>query len=642
MCFVLNPGFSVGFSCLYPYFGFTMIDFFFETNAVLRDIEWRVEPFSEPPWSLSPGLQPYKKQGKGWRFHGLAMPETMINIAEDENWFVLVYGFPYASSAWSQDRDGGAPGGAFDATMVLHLWNQYSFSTTHKLAGDYAIVLLDKIKLTFHLLGGRQLLRFLYYHVSGNTTIITTSLYIASRLSDRAPRPDPATLVETAIFGHSLGEKTLWKGYSSLLPGEHVQLSSTSFIRKFWASQSDYLHNIQTLSMDEAVTLGAQALDDSIKHLTYEHKKARVPLFMGFDSRLILSLLSQRDISIRGITLSGPDIHEYEDVARIAGDASIPLTDVPLDDEFIAYFPDFGLHVIKLVDGFYSFERSFNPYMMYKTRDLANHVITGSIGGDLLQPFRKVGSMLTDLGYRILTSSNPTDTMNNSFGDIVANCPWIRESVFNMYFDEVLSSYWDLMGSLNDVLPPHSRFYYFLMKDSIRKWFGSQIMSERTSGIHLTPFWDDTFVQNVMSFPFTPVASSISGPSARNTIQAFSYYSKLIQMSNPKLLQAPTKYGFTPADLLNPLGKQKVKFQHLRKKWGVTHQRRKLPYEKWDREFLWKLLPRIELDDEIFDVTLMDDFEEGSWTADRLHYSRTASQAMTLAIWSGGIKEPWL
>ncbi len=619
-----------------------MTDFILETNAAVPDIEWKHEPFTEQPWSLATTLKTYRYQGKGWRFHGVILPDALHTLAEDSNWFMIVYGHPYASAHWQPDRMGPTPSGRLQASQLLALWIDHGAACTQRIAGDYALIILEKNTLQIQLLGGMQLLRFVYYHAAGYTVQVTTSLYEAARLADTAPKPDPATLIETAIFGHSLGEKTLWKGYSSLLPGEHVQLSYTNFFRKFWINMSDNFHNIKSLNLDQSIEAGALALSNCVASMSKDIQKMRIPLFLGFDSRLILSMMSQGKTSLNGITLGGADILDQTQVAKIASSVSLPLTEVPLDDEFVNYFPDFGLHVIKLVDGFYSFERSFNPYMMYKTRDLSNFVITGSIGGDLLQPFRKIGTMVTELGFKILTAHSPVDTMNSLFSEIVAECPWIREEIFNSYFDEALSSYWDLLGALSNVFEPHVRFYYFILKDSIRKWYGSQIMSERTFGIHLTPFWDDEFVRVALQCPFTPITSTTSGPSVGNTMKAFQFYSKLIEKYNSALLGETTKYGFAPADLLSPMGRQKVRMQHVFKKWSVSSHKPGLPYEKWDREFLWKMLPRLELNDELFNVNIVDDFEEGSWKADRLHYARTVSQAMTLALWNNGLKDPWL
>jgi hypothetical protein len=287
------------------------------------------------------------------------------------------------------------------------------------------------------------------------------------------------------------------------------------------------------------------------------------------------------------------------------------------------------------MDGLASFERANFPYAFRKTRSHSPHVLTGTIGSELLRTFQNIGWMVTGFGTKVTLSDNPLQTFLKHYSEAAYNNPWIRPDVFRDYREEVHASVWDVLGSSVKDFAPRTRFYLYLLRDALRKWFGSEILTERIFGTHRTPFWDDNFVDHVFQFPFAGIAAQVLRPTITNRFHSQKFYSNVIKHSNPQLLIDHTDHGFPPSDLVTPLGFMRLGARMLKRKISKKRPPDEFRPELWDNSFLKQVVPEMRINDEFFNPSLISDYNDGSWMPYRLEYARTVSQAITLAVWNG-------
>jgi asparagine synthase (glutamine-hydrolysing) len=269
-----------------------------------------------------------------------------------------------------------------DTEVILAAYERWGVDCVSHLRGMFAFAIWDKQKGRLFIARDRFGIKPLYY------TVQDAILYFASEAKSLLPflpdiETDEDSLAEYLTFQYAIGEKTLFKGVSNLLPG-HILIAENGDVttRRYW--DIDY-----EVDLDHSSSYFVSRFRDLVADSMKIHLRSDVPVggyvSGGLDSSLIAMLASQADHRNReGFHGRFSDIPGYDEshYARIVTDAAgmnLHVLDITADD-FRRHIAD----IIYFLDFPVAGPGSFPQFMVSALAARHLKVVLGGQGGDEL------------------------------------------------------------------------------------------------------------------------------------------------------------------------------------------------------------------------------------------------------------------
>ncbi len=365
---------------------------------------------------------------------------------------------------------------------VFEIINEFGKNHYRILKGNYYIVLLDKKSQKICLYSSPMFMHpsFLYYkdrHFLFTNYFDAFFEYIPFNVNKQA-------LVEVSLFDHTIYNKTIINDIKSIPGGHEIVIENDSvkfnlvydFAKWFISSPLKRKDSLEPIN---------SALKNSINNYISNTDEFNISLTGGFDGRLNLSLIENSDyFRMRAISYGMPGSRQIQIPQKISNELGFEYFPVLLNKSFENVYSQFGLTAINLTCGITGFNRAVYPYSYNIIKDYSRSCILGQC--DMIRPLfnNPAGVIFNRFSNSIFFNDYKTfkehclGFKSNTYFDsfLLSNEP--IEAIYTEIKDRYISEY--------SFLPPKIRFYFFLLKESLMKYWQTEF--------HLVDLFVDDYV----------------------------------------------------------------------------------------------------------------------------------------------------
>lgn len=156
-----------------------------------------------------------------------------------------------------------------------------------------------------------------YYQFSNETISISDSLLLIAKTIDN-PQIDDVGVFQRMVYEYSnIGSRTIIKGLKSLLPGELIEFSTTTFIITKKYDDSLYGEMLYNDLQEESIKKVFNKISFEYKKASERFTSTHIALSGGMDSRLILGLVNPNKVGIC-LTYGAEDFYETKVAKKLA------------------------------------------------------------------------------------------------------------------------------------------------------------------------------------------------------------------------------------------------------------------------------------------------------------------------------------
>jgi asparagine synthase (glutamine-hydrolysing) len=238
-----------------------------------------------------------------------------------ENIWVVFNGeiYNYRELRAELERDGFQFYTKSDTEVIVNGYEKWGVRVFERLNGDFAIALWDRVKKQLVLARDRIGIKPLYYACLPHRFVFASEIKALLCWDQMKRQLDEAAFREFMCFQYALGERTLFKGVRSVLPGHYLVYSREGIQQKpFWQVSWEPRH----MSEEGAVALIRSKLAAAVKARTVADVPIGAFLSGGLDSSYVVALLS-RALSepVKTFTVGFGEGDDELDKARAVADA---------------------------------------------------------------------------------------------------------------------------------------------------------------------------------------------------------------------------------------------------------------------------------------------------------------------------------
>jgi asparagine synthase (glutamine-hydrolysing) len=361
---------------------------------------------------------------------------------------------------------------ASDTEVILHMYNEYGDGFINDLNGMFAFIIYDKSKRKLLIAKDHFGIKPLYWYQDDKIIVFGSEIKAILDHNDIVAEPDRKNLYEYLTFQFILGEGTMFRKISKVMPGYYMtyDLATGNLQRvKYW--EPDF--NIDRFHTEEYFI---DRLGEILNKTISQQLRSDVPLGSylsgGLDSSLVTilsaSLYGQQFKSFTGAFKEGPEYNELEFAREAARTAQSHLYEVfPTEEEFIQLLPKLIWHLDEPVAG----PGVFPQFIVSKLASEHVKVVLGGQGGDEIFGgyARYLVAYLEQALKGAIFENNEEGEHIVSLQTILPNLPFLRA------YTPMMKDFWE-----NEVFEPMDRRYYRLINrmGSSESFLCSEFMSD--------------------------------------------------------------------------------------------------------------------------------------------------------------------
>ncbi len=270
-----------------------------------------------------------------------------------------------------------------DTEVILQLYEEFGEECVARLNGMFAFVLYDRVE-------GRVLaardhfgIKPLYIHATPERLLFGSEIKALLTHPEVRAEADPEGVRDYLTFQYVLGERTMFRGVTTLLPGEYyvadLGRGSVRAVR-YWEPrfQVDTIHSEQYF-----VERLSWLLHDAVRLQLRSDVPVGAYLSGGLDSSLVTALASRsggtRLATFTGRFAEGPEFDESGYAAMVAERYGTEMHLItPTEADFVSLMPKLIYHMDEPVAG----PGLFPQYMVSRHAASRVKVVLGGQGGD--------------------------------------------------------------------------------------------------------------------------------------------------------------------------------------------------------------------------------------------------------------------
>lgn len=545
-----------------------------------------------------------------YAFVGYSREVNEWDFAESDSTELIIIGETYLSKQGSAYLNKISR--RLKSSEVMDIIRKDQNSFFQYIKGNYVLLLIDRTKREVMIVNNRFGISPFYYMVIGNSFYASTSLKALRNSCSGRTIIDPVAILQKEIFNFPLNNRTLLYNIHNLTPAEIVTFKgSTIHSGTYWSPES--LYSTTLLSEQDALSIGGDLFYEAINIRTQDVAKVNASLTGGFDGRTILSVIQKNpeDMNLYSFGIDGSE--NISIPAKICDDLGYQYVPIVLDSGYEEVYTKYAQEMVLQSDCLRTIEGANYPYAFNLLRDFSPVVLTGIFGSELLRTFQNVGLMVTQ-DFVELNNSNNADYKWLNIRERLMKDSYLKRDFIKEHFDEMREDFCNTSWNSIAGLQKDKRFYIFLMKEGLRKYFGGEVHSERIYATNRFPYLDDDFVDFVFQSPFAGVYSNILHPTPSERFRSQYFYAKIMEKYRPELLRYPTDHGFPASYILSKFPLLKISFPYLyhRQKRKRTKYREFKPVE-WCELYLASADKKILFESPFTNATLKEHAANRIW-----------------------------
>jgi len=428
--------------------------------------------------------------------------------------------------------------------------------------GHFYCFYYHKAEHILYLLTGFAGILPVYYFQTPTKAFISPDPESIIRDSGMHPALSTRFVVEKILFNYPLFQHSLFEDIR-LLPSHHMlQLDKALQVKR-------YFHPESLLKSDP------QSIGDSLEPLSrffrtrlqryWPDSPFALSFTGGFDGRTLLACAIHDQREFYTYAFGASDSRDLILPAKQARDLHVDFTPIYLDgNEYIKNSLDLGREFIQRSAGTADMARAHYVYGVRKLSRQTPWLVTGNFGSELFRALHLTGEMIAYPTYLIFALHNPDQVVRQIKQSDAYKL--LNPSVFKQVEEELRHDLQTFYDGMDPHMTLNQRFYMFVMEEVFRKYFGPEITMQSHYLTNRTPFLDFQFVQKLFSTQLGGIYNDFyeHNPVKRKKGQLL--YARIIKDTHPQLYRMRTGKGYTPRDVLHPLGNINLAANALKKK----------------------------------------------------------------------------
>ncbi len=272
---------------------------------------------------------------------------------------------------------------ASDTEVILHAWEVWGPSCVERFNGMFAFALFDRAERQVFFARDHFGIKPIYLHATRSRVLFASEIKALFEHGDLRAEADPDAVREYLTFQHVQFDRTLFRGVTKVLPGEHVTFDLSTGERRavrYWEPR----FRVDSERTEEHFTEEIRwLLEDAVRIQMRADVPVGAYLSGGMDSSLVTVLASRHAQgpieTFTGRFDDGPEFdesHYAREVADAVGAVSHVIT--PNEGEFVELLPKLARMMDEPVAG----PGLFPQYMVSREAAKRVKVVLGGQGGD--------------------------------------------------------------------------------------------------------------------------------------------------------------------------------------------------------------------------------------------------------------------
>ncbi|MBI4722906.1 MAG: hypothetical protein HY769_07950 [Candidatus Stahlbacteria bacterium] len=430
---------------------------------------------------------------------------------------------------------------------ILYLYEKEGERFLNKIKGIFNLVIYDcrnKAESRLLLITDRYGFKPLYYTEFGDKFIFASEIKSILTYPDFNKEINLIALSEYAIFNYPLGEHTFVKNIHRV-PGAAIwefKLKCGSLVKKeYWNARA--LLNKKLLSAQESIEQGSVIFKEVVHSLINRSEKIGLTLTAGYDTRMILSAISNKlppNKLIRCLTFGDRADIQAVIASKLASITNSEHCVREFGADFTGNVDDFLSRSVWITDGLCNIVHCGLVYVFKD--ELSNYpYFLGYGGSELIRGLQNTSLAFSQNAKSILLSNSPNETWNK-----VINNP----NSYGLFSDKVLKPNNQLPNPINSQSPVNERVLFFTLFEIFRKYYGSSISLIGSQVRVLLPYMAHKFIEFMLSTPFSVLHTTPFSNNLFERLKGQKFSANIIKNNNSRLLYLPTDRGYKPYDNL--------------------------------------------------------------------------------------------
>lgn len=271
-----------------------------------------------------------------------------------------------------------------DTEVIIHLYAEYGKDCVHHLNGMFAFAIWDRDSQQLFMARDRLGVKPFYYAEVDGAILFSSEIKALFEYPGFSPACNQDSVYEYFLFRAVTGERTLFEGVKSILPGHHMIVSrgGGQVVEQYWDAQ--HQGPTAALSIDDARDQLESLLDDAVRIRLMSEVPLGTFCSGGVDSSLVTALAARaigQPVNTFSVGFHEADFDETRYAQMVSKQYETSHHELKVDSaEFSRLLPE----LIHLNDEPLNFSNSIHIYAISKlAKEFVTVVLTGE-GADEL------------------------------------------------------------------------------------------------------------------------------------------------------------------------------------------------------------------------------------------------------------------
>ncbi len=506
----------------------------------------------------------------------------------------------------------------------------FSIDQLKKIKGNFNAVIIGKHKAEAYILTGAHGLKPLFVHHQGEMIYVGDDLRLFKRALPELQFSEFA-LVQLLLFNFPLGKQSFLEKVE-LIPGGWRLDQANDFQGECWYDIEASILG-PALTAKQSLTQLRESLNSVVDQYLAPETKPGLSLTGGFDGRTILSAIRQRE-HLQLYTFGSRSSTDIKVAKQISEQLDLPHHAFYIDQDYYEnHFKEEAREFIVRSNGIGTYERTHYLHAFKNMAGKVDFLLTGNAGSEVFRTILEGGIHIPQLAFDLLSASDPIETIRQA---IATNKVLQSLRVDANHYTKALYQIWcELMGEYKNEATTYRGAYRFFMKESLRKWFGTEMRIENKYCPNRTPFLDEEFLEVLHQSPFSVAYQPFrsNNPIQRKVGQTT--YAHILVKNDPELASIDTNRGYSPYDVTTLLGIPRIAYSFFTKKIRNKHEN---DYNQFETAhfFFDHFLPELSSHIPWLDRSSLNNLytDGASWKAEIRDFSRV----VCLGLWYASLE----
>ena len=510
--------------------------------------------------------------------------------------------------------------------LIRDLENGMIGSVIRKTDGFYYLLVIYSKEQKLIISSGSFSILPVFYRPRKDMISVSSSFDIlAFQEKDSALTIDRQYYLEKALFNYPLFNRTPFKEISLLPSNSFLEYSGSGFkIRKHTDICDLFAES------PEPVKTGADDLSDLFIGMAegfIPEYPCMLSLTGGLDSRTVAGVVAGRAEVSGAYTYGLPQDADIKIAAEIADFLKIDFFPVILDGNFAReHFWLHGTEFLKKSFGLGNLSRAHYNFILGNCMGSSRYLMSGNFGSEILRSVKSPGVVTSGALFKLFTSGEEENLNAELRAEKVLD--YLNPLVADESMEGLIGEIGGWLNKLPSRLTVNQKFYVYIFEEVFRKYFGPEIIVQRTSVNHRAPFLCFSFIERILKTGFAGANSGFKEGNPLKRLQGQVLYSSIIKKTNPALLNLRLDRGYKPGDLLSPGGAMRITLEYLKKKYAGRKSQVTPDYLTVSMAENMKHFPDIHYSDDLFNAGFMNRMKAGEWASDQMNFINMMSAAL--------------